>query len=157
MSVRTEPADLRNPEHQQQVLALLDMYSRDAMGDGAPLSARVRAGLIDGLCKHPAALVLLAWQDDEAAGLLVAFEGFSTFHARPLLNIHDLAVYPQYRHRGIGRALLAAAEVQARRRNCCRLTLEVRSDNRPAQKLYRSEGFGDTVPAMHFWHKTLAD
>jgi len=157
MPVRIEPADLDNPEHQQRVVALLDIYSCDAMGDGVPLSAGVRASVIEGLRNHPASLLLLAWQDDESVGLCVGFEGFSTFHARPLLNIHDLVVHPQHRHRGIGRALLAAAEAAARQRNCCKITLEVRTDNAPAQQLYRSIGFGEAKPVMHFWHKMLTE
>jgi ribosomal protein S18 acetylase RimI-like enzyme len=157
MPLRIEPAELDNPVHQQQVVALLDMYSRDAMGGGAPLPAAVRAGLIDGLRNHPSALVLLAREDNQAVGLCIGFEGFSTFHARPLLNIHDLAVHPEYRQRGVGRALLAAAETLARRRNCCKITLEVREDNLPAQRLYRSIGFAEATPVMHFWHKLLAD
>lgn len=153
--VRIETADLGNREHQRQIVALLDMYSRDAMGGGAPLPDAVKAALIDGLRTHPTSLVLLARVENEAAGLCIGFEGFSTFHARPLLNIHDLAVNPNYRNRGIGRTLLAAAETAARRRNCCKLTLEVRADNVSAQHLYRSLGFGESTPVMHFWHKML--
>jgi ribosomal protein S18 acetylase RimI-like enzyme len=155
MPLRIEAADLDNPDHQQPVVDLLDMYSRDAMGGGTPLSAGVRNTLIDGLRKRPEALVLLAWQDREAVGLCIGFEGFSTFHARPLLNIHDLAVHPQHRNLGIGRALLEAAEAEAHRRRCCKLTLEVRADNAPAQHLYRDLGFGESTPVMHFWHKML--
>jgi len=157
MSVSIEAADLDNPVHRQQVVALLDMYSRDPMGDSAPLSDTVRAGLADGLHNHPAALVLLAWEDGQCVGLCVGFEGFSTFHARPLLNIHDLVVHPVHRQRGIGCALLAAAEATARQRNCCKITLEVRADNQPAQRLYRSTGFGESTPVMHFWNKQLDD
>lgn len=157
MSVRIEAADLDNPAHRQQVVALLDMYSRDAMGGAAPLPDTVRTGLVDELRNHPAALVLLAWEGEQAAGLCIGFEGFSTFHARPLLNIHDLAVHPAHRRRGVGRALLAAAEATARQHNCCKVTLEVRADNLAAQRLYRSSGFGDTTPVMHFWHKMLTD
>lgn len=150
-----QPADLDNPDHCQQVVSLLDMYSRDAMGAGAPLTAAVRARLTEGLRRHPGSLVLLAWDQAQAIGLCIGFEGFSTFHARPLLNIHDIAVHPAHRNRGVGRALLAAAEREARGRGCCKITLEVRTDNALAQHLYRSAGFGEATPVMHFWHKML--
>jgi ribosomal protein S18 acetylase RimI-like enzyme len=98
------------------------------------------------LAEHPGALVLLALagdQDERPVGVAVCFFGLSTFRAKPLLNVHDLAVLPEHRGRGIGRALLQAAEDRARQKGCCKLTLEVRDDNTRARALYRSFGFGD--------------
>ncbi|MCG6866148.1 MAG: GNAT family N-acetyltransferase [Thiogranum sp.] len=155
MSVRIEAADLDNRRHQGQVVALLDLYSRDAMGNGEPLPEATRAALISGLRRHPASLVLLAWQAQRCVGLCICFEGFSTFQAKPLLNIHDLVVDPAHRNLGVGRALLAAVEAAARERDCCRITLEVRADNGAAQHLYRGVGFRESDPVMHFWHKCL--
>ena len=45
----------------------------------------------------------------------------------------------------MGRALLGAAEEHARRRGCCKLTLEVQDDNTPARALYQRFGFADVV------------
>jgi len=73
--------------------------------------------------------------------------GFSTFQARPLLNIHDLAVVPDWRGQGIGRALLEAVEVEAIQRGCCKITLEVQDANRQARGLYERYGFADFVVA----------
>ncbi|MEO8466498.1 MAG: GNAT family N-acetyltransferase [Gammaproteobacteria bacterium] len=89
--------------------------------------------------------MLLAFVDDAAIGIAVCFVGFSTFRARPLLNVHDLAVLPQYRGKGAGRALLQAAEDHARHNGCCRLTLEVLESNSAARVLYRRFGFGDST------------
>jgi ribosomal protein S18 acetylase RimI-like enzyme len=75
----------------------------------------------------------------------VAFTGFSTFHARPLLNIHDLAVLPGLRGGGVGRALLSSAEQYARANGYCKLTLEVQEDNTPAMHLYERFGFRNVV------------
>src|SRR5688572_14329373 len=86
-----------------------------------------------------------ALADEEPVGVAVCFFGFSTFNARPLLNIHDLAVLPQYRGLGAGRALLQAAEEHARREGCCKLTLEVQEDNTRARALYRRFGFADSA------------
>ena len=108
-----------------------------------PLDVRER--LVPALRDHPTALVLLAYADEEPAGIAVCFFGLSTFKARPLLNIHDLAVVPQYRGMGVGRALLQAAEDHARGKGCCKLTLEVQDDNARARALYRSFGFEDFV------------
>jgi len=72
----------------------------------------------------------------------------STFAARPLLNLHDLAVLPERRGLGVGRALLEAVEARARDLGCCKLTLEVRQDNARAQALYESFGFGHFAPGV---------
>ncbi len=88
-------------------------------------------------------MVLLALDgaSGEALGVATCFRGWSTFAARPLLNVHDLAVLPAHRRRGVARALLAAVEEAARREGAAKVTLEVRPDNAPAQALYRACGF----------------
>jgi ribosomal protein S18 acetylase RimI-like enzyme len=137
-------ADLNDSQHQTAIVQLINAYARDPMGDGRDLPATVRDRLIPGLRQHPAALVLLAFDDATPVGVAVCFVGFSTFLARPLLNIHDLAVVPEHRGRGIGRLLLEGVEAKGRELGCCKLTLEVREDNHRAQRLYQRFGFGAT-------------
>lgn len=155
LALHIEPADLHNPAHERAVLDLLDMYSRDIMGNSAALPDTTRDALIEGLRRHPTSLVLLASVDSIYAGVCVCFEVFSTFQAKPILNVHDLTVHPQYRNAGIGRALLEHVESQALERGCCKITLEVREDNAAAKHLYHSAGFHDSRPVMHFWHKSV--
>jgi len=57
------------------------------------------------------------------------------------IDIHNLAVHPDFRRRGLGRALLDGVTSEARRQGLTRVTLEVRKSNEPAQKLYHSMGF----------------
>ncbi len=85
--------------------------------------------------------MFLAFHGGEPAGLATCFRGFSTFAARPLINVHDFYVVPALRGRGIGRALLAAVERKARETGCCKLTLEVLENNTPARRLYETCGF----------------
>jgi ribosomal protein S18 acetylase RimI-like enzyme len=134
-------ADLAQADHQAAILEMVDLYARDPVGGGKPLPDPVRAGLIPGLSAHPTTVVFLAFSASEAIGVAVCFGGFSTFAAKPLLNIHDLAVHPAYRGRGVGRALLAAVEAHAQATGCCKLTLEVQANNAPAVKAYRGFGF----------------
>jgi ribosomal protein S18 acetylase RimI-like enzyme len=107
----------------------------------------VRERLVHALREHPTALVLLAFVGLTPVGIAVGFFGLSTFQARPLLNIHDLAVIPAYRGKGAGRALLREVENRALRRGCCKLTLEVQDANARARGLYASFGFDDFVVA----------
>ncbi|HSG65184.1 MAG TPA: GNAT family N-acetyltransferase [Gammaproteobacteria bacterium] len=145
MSLRIREVDYADPRDADAVVAVLDSYASDPVGGGRGLPADVRGRLVPSLRDHSTSLVLLAELDGAAVGIAVCFWGLSTFRARPLLNIHDLAVLPQYRGQGIGRALLSAAEGHARENGCCRLTLEVQDDNRPARELYRRFGFDDVL------------
>ncbi|MCC6847219.1 MAG: GNAT family N-acetyltransferase [Deltaproteobacteria bacterium] len=145
MPMEIRDADLADPADAAAVVAIVDAYASDPMGGGARLSDEIRTRLVPGLRAHPTALVLLAFLDGRAVGVAVCFVGFSTFRARPLLNVHDLAVVHEARGRGVGRALLAAVEDRARARGCCKLTLEVLEENRPARALYARVGFGDVA------------
>ncbi len=145
MQLRILQADLTDPLHAAAIVDVLDTYASDPVGGGLPLSADVRQRLVPALHAHPTTLVLLAYADEQAVGVAVCFVGFSTFQARPLMNIHDLAVVPAQRGTGIGRALLSAVEEQARRRGCCKLTLEVLDSNHRARHVYEQFGFSDPV------------
>lgn len=143
--VRIIEADLDNPEHQRDILAMTLAYARDAMGGGASLPDEVQRNLICGLKAMPTAHIFLACMDEQPVGIATCFLGFSTFNARPLLNIHDFAVLPGYRKRGIGRRLLAAVAEKAGELGCCKLTLEVLDNNLRAKKIYEAAGF---MPAV---------
>ena len=138
-------ADYTATADRTALLDLLDAYARDPMGGGEALPANVRARLCDDLARHPLAVSFIAWLGDQPVGLANCFEGYSTFKARPLLNVHDMVVHPAHRARGIGQALLAACEAHARERGCCKLTLEVLSGNQRAMRSYAHFGFAPYV------------
>jgi GNAT superfamily N-acetyltransferase len=138
-------ADLSRPAHQQAVVDLIDAYSRDPMGDEMPLPEDVKQRLIPGLREHPTTLIFLAYDDDKPIGIALCFRGFSSFAAKPLINIHDLSVLPNYRGKGVGRQLLAVVADHGRKIGGCKLTLETQEHNYTAQKLYKSIGFARDV------------
>ncbi len=138
-------ADLSQPADQAATVHLLNAYAMDPFGDGRPLSEAVRRGVIPGLRAHPTTLVFLAHLDSAPVGLAICFRGFSTFAARPLVNISDYFVLPEHRGRGIGRRLLGAIEQRARELGCCRLTLEVQENNHHAKHVYAAAGFAQAV------------
>jgi GNAT superfamily N-acetyltransferase len=154
MNLRIRPADLTDARDADSIAMLLNAYAIEPVGGGRPLPRDVQERLVPALRDVPRALVLLALADDAAVGIAVCFFGFSTFRARPLLNIHDLAVLPQHRRKGVARALLQAAEDYARQQGCCRVTLEVLESNSGARELYRSFGFDDST-ISHFLVKPL--
>jgi len=139
---------------------LLDSYARDPAGGGQPLDPAKREALLSGLAATPGAFSLLASIDGVGVGLANCFTAFSSFAARPLVNIHDIVVDPAFRRRGIARALFAAIEDEARARGAAKVTLEVLTGNVAAKALYQSLGYGDYVLDPHmgqalFWQKVL--
>jgi len=57
------------------------------------------------------------------------------------LHINNLAVVPEARRRGVGRAILAAVLSRATAEGCRTATLEVRRSNAAARSLYEAFGF----------------
>jgi ribosomal-protein-alanine N-acetyltransferase len=55
--------------------------------------------------------------------------------------IHNIAVHPSQRGRGLGRLLLSAALAEAARGGAARCYLEVRASNTAAHRLYQGLGF----------------
>lgn len=153
-------ADLTNPRDANAMLALLDGYARDVMGGGKALSPDVKTRLPRDLAERPGALVLLAFEGEEPVGLAIAFEGYSTFAAAPLLNLHDFAVAPAFRGRRIAALMLERLEAEALERGCCKITLEVLEHNRRARSVYAAAGYEsyELLPAQGkalFLHKKL--
>ena len=133
--------DFNDPNDAAAYLQMLDVYARDPMGAGAPLADDVYRRLTNDLASDPAAHGLLAEHAGALVGFATCFTGYSTFRGQPLLNVHDIAVAPEARGRGIGTALLEEITALGRRLGCCKITLEVREDNLPARRRYAQGGF----------------
>jgi len=154
-AVEIRTADLADPAQASALVEILDAYAREPNGQSAPLPAEARANLAAGLRAHPAAFVLFACDGPRPVGAAVCFVGFSTFAGRPLVNLHDLAVLPGERGRGIGSQLLAEVERRARELGACKLTLEVHDTNHGAKRLYAETGFGPWSSPTLFVSKRL--
>jgi ribosomal protein S18 acetylase RimI-like enzyme len=144
-TIKILEADLDRQEHRRAVVTLLDAYAQDPMGNGQPLSADIRRDLIPGLQQHPTTIIFLAFQNDEAVGIATCFRGFSTFAARPLINISDFYVLPERRGQNIGQMILTDVETKARNMDCCKITLEVQENNHRARRIYQAAGFSRAV------------
>ena len=134
-------ADLSSIDHGRDIVRLLDSYASDIMGGGESLSDHAKANLVLELSKRDQCVVVLIYVENVAAGLAICFEGFSTFACRPIMNIHDVTVHPDFRGQGLSVELLKKVEEQAVKRGCCKITLEVLQGNHRASKIYRKFGF----------------
>ena len=133
--------DYQLPRDRTSLTRLLNGYAQDPMGGGEALQPAVLQTLCDALAVRPYTFSFIAWNGDEALGLVNCFESFSTFKAQPLVNIHDLVVRADARGRGVGQALLQAVQVEATKRGACKITLEVLTGNTVAIKSYERFGF----------------
>lgn len=152
--------DYNNEAQAADLILMLNEYALTVEGGAAPLLESTREALIPALKGRADAVSLLCYMNDKPVGLLNAFEGFSTFKAKPLVNVHDLAVCKSARRQGIAGMLLDTLADLARQRHCCKVTLEVLSNNTPALKCYKNNGFeqyalADEMGGAQFWQKNL--
>jgi GNAT superfamily N-acetyltransferase len=147
--------DLNNSEHKVQLIKLLNDYMNDPMGNNRPMPKSLAPQIITGLKGHSGFIGFFALADGQFAALANCNRNFSTFQAKPLINIHDFIVAPEFRKIGAGRFLLEEIINFAQQNGFCRVSLEVREDNLTAKSLYRKMGFSDCVPRMMFWEKKL--
>ncbi|MBK5072770.1 GNAT family N-acetyltransferase [Budviciaceae bacterium CWB-B4] len=161
MSIEIVIADYQNPAQGNDLLMLLDGYAQDPMGGGEALPPAVKASLLAELTRLPHAFTVLAYVDNKPAGLINCFLGFSTFAAKPLVNIHDVVVSASFRGLGLSQKMMAKVEQVAREKGCCKMTLEVLEGNEIAKGSYRKFGFSgyELDPQMGkavFWQKKLS-
>lgn len=96
--------------------------------------------------EKPAAECVLAYADDSEsaapvpAGFALYFTNYSTFLAKPGLYLEDLFVRPEFRGRGIGKALLLHLAQLANQRGYGRMEWSVLDWNQPAIEFYESLG-----------------
>ena len=158
--IKIVEANLDNKKHQNDIIAMTQAYALDEMGNNAVLPENILQNLIPGLKAIPTTIIFLAYINEKAVGIATCFTGFSTFNARPLVNIHDFAVLPEYRKMGISRQLMEAVEEKAKRLEYCRLTLEVSEKNKRAKHIYETAGFepatgGKANGQMLFYSKRI--
>jgi GNAT superfamily N-acetyltransferase len=84
--------------------------------------------------------VLIGCRADQPAGFALFFHNFSTFLGRPGIYLEDLYVKPEFRDKGIGRAMLVYLAGLAKERDCGRFEWSVLDWNEPAIRLYRGIG-----------------
>jgi GNAT superfamily N-acetyltransferase len=160
MDIRIVKADYNNVTHGEQIVELLSEYALDAMGGGEALSDYTKQNLIRNLQALPHAFSILAYVNDQPAGLVNCFEAFSTFTCRPLINVHDVMVLANYRGLGLSHNMLNQVEAIAKEKRCGKLTLEVLSGNDTAKQSYSKFGFepyelDQKMGKAEFWQKYI--
>ena len=96
--------------------------------------------LRDGFGPNPFYICLIADYDGQAAGFALYFFNYSTWMGCPGIYLEDIFVHPEFRGRGIGKALLQRVAAIAVEKGCPRLQWEVLDWNTPAIEFYRAMG-----------------
>jgi GNAT superfamily N-acetyltransferase len=94
----------------------------------------------DGFSAPPKFRVLIAEWQGAPAGFALYFYHYSTWRGRPTLFLEDLFVRPEFRGKGIGKALLVYLAQIAVRENCGRFEWQVLDWNTPSIEFYKSLG-----------------
>jgi GNAT superfamily N-acetyltransferase len=94
----------------------------------------------DGFSENPKFRVEIAEWNGQAAGFAFFFYCYSTWLGRPGIYLEDLFVHPQFRGRGIGKALLVHLAQIAVRENCYGMRWQVLDWNTPSIEFYESLG-----------------
>ncbi|HET9913648.1 MAG TPA: GNAT family N-acetyltransferase [Anaerolineales bacterium] len=84
--------------------------------------------------------VIIARLDSQTAGFAIFFHNFSTFLGKPGLYLEDLFVRPEFRGKGIGKALLIYLAKLAVERGCGRFEWSVLDWNKSAIEFYKRLG-----------------
>jgi GNAT superfamily N-acetyltransferase len=90
--------------------------------------------------EQPVAEAAVARYAGSDAGFALYFHNFSTFLTKPGIYLEDLFVRPEFRGRGIGKALLVHVARLAVERGCGRFEWAVLDWNRPALDFYAALG-----------------
>ncbi|NJL20757.1 MAG: GNAT family N-acetyltransferase [Leptolyngbyaceae cyanobacterium SM1_3_5] len=142
---RSSPA---RPVTAADMPAVYELVRGNVEADGSPFIGQMAALEAALFGDQPFVEAIVIEQDDEIAGLALYFTSYSTFLTQPGLHIEDLFVWPQFRGRGLGTALIAAvvtAAIAKRSRNGIdrnfgRVEWGVRTWNHDARRLYERIG-----------------
>ena len=96
--------------------------------------------LRDGFGERALFRCLIGEVDGVPAGFAFYFFNYSTWRGRPGIHLEDLFVRPEFRGKGIGKALLIKVAQIAVENQCARFQWDVLDWNQPAIDFYHSLG-----------------
>jgi ribosomal protein S18 acetylase RimI-like enzyme len=161
--------DFADADDRDAFARLMAEFAAEPVSSRADLDHAHFTRVADDLARRAGTLVLLAarGESESTEGVLIAFEGYSSFAQAQLFNVHDVHVAPAARGHGVGTALMSALEDLAREHRFAKVTLEVAASNTGAIALYRRLGYAGldaaataAVPhsdATYFATKKLVD
>lgn len=127
------PADVGTVFELIQALAEYEKLSHEVVGSVEVLKEHLFGA-------KPYVEAILAESAGQAVGFALFFHNYSTFLTKPGIYLEDLFVLPEFRRKGIGKAILTYLAQLAIARNFGRLEWSVLDWNEPAIAFYRGLG-----------------
>jgi GNAT superfamily N-acetyltransferase len=145
----TTPGLRIDPATPADIPLILDLIRELAEYEHEPESAQATAEQMHEALfgPRPAAEAVIARLDGQDAGWALWFQNFSTWTGKPGLWLEDLFVRPQYRKRGVGKALLVYLAQLCIERDYGRFEWSVLDWNSPSIEFYEALG----ARAMSDW------
>jgi GNAT superfamily N-acetyltransferase len=125
------------PEDAEALAALIEEL-------GYPTTAEATAERLARLEASDADRVAVAELDGRVVGLAAIHESLSVEYDEPAAKLSAIVVDEEQRRRGVGEALVAEMEAEARRRGCCLIFLTTAERRRDAHAFYRRLGYEET-------------
>lgn len=154
-TVRVRPA---RPQELDRIAALWSLITDHHAGldplfrmRRGPVAEGELKELLRALQRDPDAEIFLGESAGNAIGLCIV----RVDHAPPILEeteraeISDVGVRPEWRRRGVARALVLAAQQWVRERGVARIEIQVAAGNREGQAFWRAMGYGHLMDVLH--------
>ena len=142
--------EIREP-YEGELKALSGLLDAYRVFYGQPSDPTAAARFLRRRMEQADSVIFVAVADGRVAGFTQLYPSFSSSPLQQVYILNDLFVHPDYRKRGLGRALLLKAQRFCRDRGAKGLALETAVDN-PAQQLYELMGWKRDAGVFHyFW------
>jgi GNAT superfamily N-acetyltransferase len=130
------------PATREDAATIVDLITALAIYEREPdaVTATEADILRDGFGATPRFRCVIAEWEGQPAGFALWFYNYSTWQGRAGLYLEDLFVKPEFRGKGIGKALLLHLAKVASDENCGRFEWSVLDWNSPAIEFYESLG-----------------
>lgn len=125
----------------------IQQLNRRQMGYDFPLRETMKK--LEKRLADPSQKIFVAEADEQVVGY-IHLEGYDTLYAPHMKNILGIATARQYQRRGIGRALLSAAENWARHTGAAGVRLVSGEGRKDAHKFYAVCGYDGGKKQINF-------
>jgi len=145
------------PCEEKDIPAVVDLITQlaEVASGGKDFDLERFHALFHQMTKKPETYANFVYEDEgKVVGFLSEVFYMTFYHRVGTAQVNELVVDDNYRGKGIGHALMKAAEEEARRRNMDELEVGTESENLRAQAFYRKYGFDEEyiLFGMEFEH-----
>lgn len=136
---------------EDDIVAIAPLFDAYRVFYGQPTNLSAASSFLKERFSARDSVILLAVGNGEICGFTQLYKSFSSVSLKAIFILNDLFVAPEFREKGVGKALLTAAQNHCKLLGYKGLALETATEN-PAQKLYEKMGWVKDEACFHyFW------